>query len=455
MKVVQILKGMNRDTSAEIYYAGECARDIIRRQRPGRIEILIRNLPLKEIVSYLKKHFNNIYVAKDKGSLSFAADHTEVIITLPLKGKKHNPYYTLRDDARLRGFTVNAMYLPITSKKKSTVVDFYRGRQNIKSRKIKTIGKPDHAIVRNPSLIMESLALSAKINYRIDNNLFYAIKTNPELVNKVNIDEIRDRFTEIILSNKPSRYLKIMHDANLLGQLIPELDICYGIEQNKQYHKYDVFNHCLVACDNIEPVLPLRFAALFHDIGKAPTREETVKNGVLRVTFYNHEVVGAKIAKRILRRMHYSKELISTVSDLVYGHMYNYEPELWTDAAVRRFIKKAHITEDKLKDLENMPLFLVRKADRVANGLGLSAVAHRQRVFQTRIKQVYNKSKALHATDLAISGSDIMEHFKLGPGPTVGHVLNYLLSLVIEEQSLNTKKKLLEEASKYLSKALK
>jgi tRNA nucleotidyltransferase (CCA-adding enzyme) len=455
MRAIRILKTMSQDTPAEIYYAGEYARDIIRRQRSGKVEILVRNLPFQRILSYLKKHFNNIYVAKNKGSLSFLSDHAEITVTLPRKDKKYGPYHSLRDDARLRGFTINAMYLPIASKKRDSIIDFYRGRQSIKSRKIRTIGKSDKAIRKNPSLILGAIALSAKLNYRIDNNLFYAIKTSPELVEKVDIEEVRDRFTEVILSSKPSRYLKIMHDANLLGQLIPELDVCYGIDQNKKYHKYDVFEHCLIACDNTEPVLPLRLAALFHDIGKAPTRDEAMKDGALRVTFYNHEVVGAKITKRVLRRLRYDKALIHEVSELVYNHMYNYEPSLWTDAAVRRFIKKVHITEANLRDLDSFPLFLVRRADRMANGQGLSEVAPRQHAFQTRINQVYNRSEALHITDLDIDGTDIMTHFKLGPGPTIGHVLNYLLTLVIEDQSLNTKPKLLGEASKYLSKALK
>ena len=102
-----------------------------------------------------------------------------------------------------------------------------------------------------------------------------------------------------------------------------------------------------------------------------------------------------------------------------------------------------------------MPLFLVRKADRAANGLGLSEISHRQYAFEDRIKKVYNRSKALHVTDLYISGAVIMEAFNLKPGPTVGNVLNYLLSLVIEDQKINTKEKLIEEASKYLSEALK
>lgn len=454
MNAIQIMKNMSRDTPAEIYYAGEYARDVIRRQRSSKVEILIRNLSFQRILSYLNKHFNNIYVAKNKNSLSFMSEHLEITVDLPRKGNKYGPYYTLRDDARLRGFTINAMYLPIASRSKTGVVDFYRGRQNIRGKKIKTIGKVDNAIKKNPILMIESIALSAKINYRIDNNLFYNIKTNAELINNAPTDDVRDRFTEIVLSNKPSRYLKIMHDSNLLNILIPELNVCYGIDQNKKYHKYDVFKHCIIACDNTDPNITLRLAALFHDIGKAPTREETIKNGTLKVTFYNHEVIGAKLSKKIMRRLHYDKELIREVSDLIYNHMYNYEPDLWTDAAVRRFIKKVHINKNTLDDLDNMPLFLIRKADRVANGLGLSDIAPRQYAFQSKIKQVYNKSEVLHITDLDIDGNDIINHFKLRAGPTIGHVLKYLLSLVIEDQSLNIKKKLFVEASKYLSKAL-
>lgn len=455
MKSIQILKKLGRDGPAELYYAGEYARDILRRRKSGRVEIVIRNLPFQKMFEYLKKHFKGIYVAKDRSFLSFLADHSEITIRLPQKGDKHSPYFTLRDDSRSRGFTINAMYVPITSRKKNGVIDFYRGRNSIKGRKIKTIGRAESAIKRDPSLMIKAIALSSKINYRVDNNLFYAIKANSELLERVPIEEIRDVFIEIILSSKPSRYLKIMNDSNILSQIIPELSICSGMNQNKKYHKYDVFDHCLVACDNVEPNLILRLAALFHDIGKAQTREEVMKGGIPKVTFYNHEVVGSKMSKKIMRRLHFDREISDEVSDLVYNHMYNYEPNIWTDAAVRRFIKKAQISEADLEDLDNIPLFLVRKADRAGNGLNLSEISPRQYDLQDRIRQVYTQSKALHITDLDIDGATIMDHFKLNPGPTVGHVLNYLLSIVIEDQALNMKQRLIEEASKYLSEALK
>jgi len=455
MKVTQILKTLSRDTAAEVYYAGEYARDVIRRKRSGRVEIVVRNLEFKEIYGYMGKHFKNTHVSKGEGSLSFLSDHTEVTIKLPKKGNKHSPHYTLRDDSKLRGFTINAMYIPIHLGKRSGIVDFYHGRNSIKCRKIRTIGRPETAIKRNPLLMIKAISLSSKINYRIDNNLFYAIRAHSKSLKRVPAEKIRDEIIEIILSNKPSKCLKVMQNSNILVHIMPELSMCFGMNQNKKYHKYDVFDHCLSACDNAEPDLVLRLAALFHDIGKAQTRDETVKDGVRKVTFYNHEVVSSKTSKKIMRRLKFDDSVIEKVSDLVYNHMYNYEPEVWTDAAMRRFIKKTHITSDDLSNLDRLPLFLLRKADRAANGLGLSEVSPRQRSFQNRIKQVYDRTKALHVTDLAIGGKTLMSYFKLKEGPTVGHVLNYLLTIVLEDQSMNKREVLIEEASKYLSEALK
>ena len=455
MKIIQILKRLNQDTPAEIYYAGAFARDILRRKKSGKVEIVIRKMPLQQIIKYLKPYFKKIYAVRDKSALSFIADHSEITINLPRKLDKHNFNYTLRSDSESRGFTVNAMYLPITSRKGRDVIDFYRGRYAIKDKKIKVIGKIGTAIKKNPLLMMQAMSLSSKLNYRIDNNLFYAIKAHSELIKKVSIEKVRDEFINIVLGHRPAKYLKIMHDSNILSQVIPELSICKGMAQNKKYHKYDVFDHCLVACNGVEPDLILRLAALFHDIGKAPARNEIMKNGKTRITFYNHEVIGARITRKILRRLKFDKGVIHSVSELVYGHMYNYEPNKWTDAAVRRFIKKAHIVGADLDNIHRLPLFLLRKADRAANGLELSEISPRQYEFEDRIKQVYGRAKALHTTDLDISGDVVMEAFNLKPGPTIGHILNYLLSVVIDDQKLNTRERLLEEASKYLSEALK
>ena len=100
-------------------------------------------------------------------------------------------------------------------------------------------------------------------------------------------------------------------------------------------------------------------------------------------------------------------------------------------------------------------MFLLRKADRLANGYSLKTISYRQRLFEERIEKIYAKSNILDIADLAIDGNMIMEKFSLKPGPTIGHILNHLLSIVIEDKKMNERHVLIEAASNYLSKALK
>jgi len=352
--------------------------------------------------------------------------------------------------------TINAMFLPVTSKVKKNLIDYFSGLSDIRNRRIKTTKAAKQSIKKTPLNMLKAVSLSAEIGYKIDSNLFYAIKSNYLFISKLLRSEIRDELIKILLSNRPSKYIKMLHKLNLLNEIIPELVISMGVTQNEKYHKYDVFTHCIYACDNTNPDLTLRLAALLHDIGKPQTREEKVnKNGSIKVTFYNHEVVGSKIAKRILKRLRFNSKMVLEVTDLVYLHMYNYEPEEWTESAIKRFIKKAKITNEQLKDLPNLPIFLLRKADRLANGHSLKAISYRQKLFERNIEEIYNKSKILDIEDLSIDGNTIMNSFNLKPGPTIGHILNHLLSVVIEDQKMNTKELLINAASDYLSKVLK
>lgn len=458
MRATKPLKKLNKETMAEVFYAGEFARDIIRRKKPKRLEVIVRNLPLRGIVKYLKKYGIIIEVNKDEGFLIFTPKEngSAIKVVLPKKGKQYNAYYELIDDAKARDFTINAMYLPIDSKSKADVIDFFGGRRDIRHRRIKTVKAPKYSIRENPARILRAISLSASLHYKIDVNLFYSIKSNYFLINKLPAEDMRDELIEILLSNRPSKCFKILYKLGLLNIIMPELCIAVGVTQNEKYHKYDVFSHCIYACDKVELNLVLRLAALLHDIGKPQTRDEiTRNNGKTKITFYNHEVMGSKIAKRILKRLKFDPVIISQVTELTYHHMYNYEPNEWTNAAVRRFIKKIKITGEDLKDLSNLPVFLVRRADRLANGHSLKAISYRQKMFEERIREIYNESKVLEIGDLAIDGSIIMKKFNLKPGPTIGNILSYLLSIVMEDQKINERDLLIEAASNYLSEALK
>jgi tRNA nucleotidyltransferase/poly(A) polymerase len=257
-----------------------------------------------------------------------------------------------------------------------------------------------------------------------------------------------------LLCRKPSKYIKLLYDTGLLIELLPELALCKGVSQNEKYHKFDVFTHCVTACDNTNPDIVIRLAALLHDAGKVIARNEVLKRGQNTITFYNHEAIGAELVKKNLRKLGFDeKKVVKPVSDLIRFHMYNYVTQ-WTDKAVRRFIRRMRITEKDLKTVDDIPLFQLRRADRLASGQDLKEVSPIQRIFEERMRGEFIKLKSTNEPELIINGTDIMEKFSLQEGPTVGHILNHLHKMVASDQILNSKEALMDEASKYLSRAL-
>lgn len=456
MNLLRSLELLEKETSAEVHLTGKYLRNVLRKKKhTEEIEVIVRHLNFKEVVKWLRKHGKVKYVKRGEPKVTFKTngDSRVALIRPPIKGKSYNPNHGLKDDAFSRDFTFDSMFLPIRSKAvKTNIIDHFGGLNDIQNRRIRLVGKPKDKVVQEPIVMFRAMALSAELRYKIDSNLFYAIKVSAKEIGKADMEEVRKLFVEIVMSPKPSKQFKLMHDTGLLAFVLPELDVCYGVAQNKRYHKHDVFTHCILSCDNAELDLTLRLAALMHDVGKAPTREEH-KGG--KVTFYSHEVVSAKLTKKALRRLGFEKDVIKTVCSLVYLHMYNYEPEKWTDSAVRRFITKAGITKSDVDNLSEFPLFQLRKAERLSYGHNVHAVSLRQQQFEERIRSVLDQSVALTVNDLDVSGSDIMEAFNLKPGPTVGNILKHLLSVAIDDPEVNEKEQLITLAADYLSEALK
>jgi hypothetical protein len=160
-------------------------------------------------------------------------------------------------------------------------------------------------------------------------------------------------------------------------------------------------------------------------------------------------MVSVKKTKAFLNRLKYETKVKEAVLGLVRMHMYHYTRE-YTDGAVRRFIKKADINKDNIDDLSNFPLFKLRQAERLGNGKKTDPVTPRQRDFEKRIKEIFERGGGLDLKDLEISGSIIMEAFGLEPGKQIGEILSYLLERVQRDKSLNNRMSLIELALQYL-----
>jgi poly(A) polymerase/tRNA nucleotidyltransferase (CCA-adding enzyme) len=202
-------------------------------------------------------------------------------------------------------------------------------------------------------------------------------------------------------------------------------------------HCFDVLEHSLRSCDAAPPDnLPVRLAALLHDIGKPGTlRRET--DGDL--SFHGHEQLGAEMTAALLERLRFPNQLIQKTCHLIRHHMFNYTGE-WSDAAVRRFV--ARVGEEHIPDL-----LALRRADQVGT-CDDSSPSPALAAFSRRLEKVLAAARALTLRDLAVNGRDIMQSLGLSPGPQVGILLGQLLESVLEDPQLNERERLLEIAER-------
>ena len=456
MKTIEVLKKLDRNTKAEVYIVGGTVRDMFRRKQNDDLDIVIRKLDIKRIVRFLKKHGSVKFVELSKTNDVFSVsvllfkshdDENAAQISIAKRGKEQitSPGNTLKQDSAHRDFTINAMYLPINETSRNAIIDYHNGKESIKNRRIVAVGNADERLVESPIRILRAVSLSARIKYRLDKTLIEAIKKNVHLLHKVPYNCIRVEINKILLSQKPSTSFNLMRYLGILHVIFPELYKCIGVKQDERYHKYDVYKHCIYTCDHIKPKLFLRLAAVLHDIGKVDTRK-IIKG---KVTFHKHEMASVKLAKVFLNRLRYSNDIRKEVLSLVRNHMYHYTRN-FSDIAIRRFIIRTGINEENVKHLDDFPLFQLRAAERLGNGLKTIPVTERQTDFQNRIVETFNSSSGLKIGDLDIDGAILMSVFRIDPGPVVGRVLSYLLDSVIEKPNLNDRTSLIKKASEYI-----
>ena len=461
MNTIEVLRKLSSETKAEVYFVGGYVRDYLRNRKNHDLDIVVRNLSPRNIKRFLRKYgeLKEIVLSQTSDDimvkiLLFKAfdDTQDAQISLPKRSKRCIPdsRNTLRQDVRFRDFKLNSMYLPIDYKSKDDLIDYVDGRKDIFNRVITANGSPKERIKESPIRMLRAISIATRLNYNVDTELLEAIEENATLIKKCPIEAIRTEFDDILLSRKPSKYLKLLLKTGLLKIIAPEVHSCVGVKQDLRYHKYDVFTHLIYTVDNCDKNLVLRLAGLLHDIGKYETKRITRIDGERKITFHKHEVVSGRLATEFLSRMKYDKETSKSVLLLVRQHMYHYTRE-WTDPALRKFIRKVDI-EPYIKDnkVSEFPLFKLRAAERLGNGLKTDAITQRQKDFEDRLIRVYEESTGLNISDLKINGTIIMDTFNIKPGVEVGRLLQFLLEKVLEEPKVNNELDLLKLATEYL-----
>ena len=346
---------------------------------------------------------------------------------------------TIEDDLSRRDFTINAMALRLEKDGPGELIDPYDGMADLVSKMVRTVGDPKQRFNEDALRLLRAVRFAAELDFQIEMNTRRVIEREAGLLEMIAKERIRDEFAKIIMSPRAAAGIITLEEMDLLRYILPELREGLGVPQNK-HHIYTVFEHSVRSLDYAAKSgydLPVRLAALLHDIGKPKTKGGEGPDA----TFYSHEMVGAKMAARALERLRFSKEVIERVYHLVRYHMFYYNVDEVSAAGVRRFLNR--VGPENVDDL-----LKVREADRIGSGVP-KAVPYKMRHLLFMIEKV--KNDPISPKMLKVNGEDVMALSGLEPGPRVGQILYILLEDVLDEPGKN-EKEYLENRIKELNK---
>jgi tRNA nucleotidyltransferase (CCA-adding enzyme) len=335
-------------------------------------------------------------------------------------------------DLDRRDLTVNALAFDPAS---GTLLDPHRGALDLERRRLRAVGDPLDRFREDALRPFRAARFAAVLDLAPDDALLDALAAVRDPASDVRVDgvaaeRVRAELERLLAAPHPSVGIELLRRAGLLERWLPELAQCVGIAQNR-FHAWDVYEHSLRTCDAAPADKPrVRWAALLHDIGKPPTR--MIRNG--DATFYQHDQVGAELADRLLERLRFPNDEQKAIVHLVREHMFGSGADR-SDAALRRWLRR--VGPDAVADL-----FDLRIADALGNGLRQGfpvALAG----LRARLQAILDAGAALHVSDLAVDGRDVMRELDLTPGPEVGRVLACLLEEVIERPASNSRELLL------------
>lgn len=332
----------------------------------------------------------------------------------------------LQTDLSRRDFTINAMAVSLNQDNYGELIDPFGGIDDLRRGIIRTPLEPARTFYDDPLRIMRAVRFAGQLGFEIENGTKAALATEAHRLKIISQERITDELMKVLHSIKPSIGLRLMETTGILDIVLPEIAALRGVEQMGKHRHKDVFNHTIQVVDNVAKVsdhLPLRFAALYHDVAKPATKAFDEQAGW---TFHGHEEVGARMFRRFGGRLRLSRELIEYVCKMIRLHLrpIHLSLEGVTDSAIRRLI---FLAGDDIDDL----MMLCRADITSANAERVKQhLANFDYVVQ-RVAEVEEKDR-LRNFQPPVNGDEIMQVLGLSPGPLVGKIKN-----AIEEAILN------------------
>lgn len=447
-KVFKHIADAAQEIGVDAYVIGGYVRDhILKRKDPKDIDIVAtgRGIDLaKSVAKRLGR--SKVSVFKNFGTAQVIFKDLE----LEFVGARKESYNrnsrkpivedgSLEDDQNRRDFTINAMAISLNEANFGELIDPFDGINDLKKGILKTPLDPDITFSDDPLRMLRAIRFASQLNFKIEEASFNSIIKNKNRIDIISSERIVDELNKIMLSPKPSIGLRLLEECGLMAIILPEITALKGVEEVQgQLHK-DNFFHTLQVVDNISITtknLYLRYAALFHDIGK-PVSKKFIKG--IGWTFHHHEFIGAKMIPKIFKRMKFPMgEQMKFTRKIVQlsSRPIAVSEENATDSAARRLLFEAG------NDIED--LMLLCEADiTTRNEKKREQFLRNFAEVRQKLKEVEEKDK-LRNWQAPIDGELIMKTFDVKPGKEIGILKDAIKEAILEGEIRNSKEEALE-----------
>jgi tRNA nucleotidyltransferase (CCA-adding enzyme) len=441
-KIFEVISQASQELNVESYVIGGFVRDLLLERNFNKdIDIVAvgSGIALALKVSQLLPKQPKVQVFKTYGTAMLRFEDTDIEFVGARKESYHfesrNPVVengTLEDDQNRRDFTINALALSLNTDTFGALSDPFEGLQDMKNRILRTPLDPDITYSDDPLRMLRAIRFANQLEFGIEEKSFLSIAQNAARIKIISGERIVDELNKILLTDRPSEGFLLLYKTGLLDIILPELTALNQVEEIEgQTHKNN-FYHTLEVVDNICPNTDdvwLRWAALLHDIGKAPTKRFNKKQGW---TFHGHEFLGGKMVKKIFSRLHMplnqkmkfvQKMVIMSSRPIVLSQ------ETVTDSAVRRLVFDAG------EDVEN--LMTLCEADITTKNPSKFKKYHNN--FEIVRQKIVEVEERDHVRNFQppVTGEQIMEIFNLKPSKEIGVLKEAIKEAILEGEIAN------------------
>lgn len=437
-KIFGIISETAEEKGVRAFVIGGYVRDYFLGRKSSDIDIVVEGSGIELASAIAKKLNTRVSVFRNFGTAMLRYRGKEIEFVGARKesyrSSSRNPTVsigTIEDDQKRRDFTINAMAFSLQKENYGTLEDPFGGIADLKAGIIRTPLAPDTTYSDDPLRMIRAVRFASQLSFEIIPESLEAIRRNRNRIDILSRERISEELNKILMSPKPSKGFYLLDETGILEKILPQLTALKGVETMEGKGHKDNFAHTLKVVDNICPHtddLWLRWAALLHDVGKAPTKKYEPGTGW---TFHSHDFIGSKMIPGIFKQLKMPlNEKMKYVQKLVKLHLrpISLVQDEVTDSAIRRLLFDAGNETDDLMTL--------CEAD-ITSKNEKTVKKHRRNFILVRKKLAEVEEKdALRNFKNPITGEIIMKYYNLVPGKEIGilkeKIKNAILDGIIE-----------------------